>query len=226
MRFAILAITCLFLLLSCKNEQQGTSVQRDDRKDQDSIPAASLGKEYSSEQWGFEVEYPPHYKLGEFSLPGESPVINIYDSTNTKSPPYAIHEDAILSYIALLPEGFGVDAPSGDRKDLGEWEGDLPLSFDVVEEESMVYLLENGEAWAYSLRLDNSPINWNQYATVFVHIKVDGFKAECFDRSSGEVKPMAECDPLGGNDNIKYYGNLDSDSEGDLISILQNLEFE
>lgn len=222
MRIVFLTVTVFFLMLSCKKERQGSNVQESGQERQDSIAE----KQYSSEEWDFEVGYPPQYEVGEFRLPGEAPLINIYDATNVKTPPYAIHEDASLAYLALLPKGFGVDAPSGDQMALGEWKGRLPLSFEVSEEESVVYLLENGEAWAYSLRLKNPPANWNQYATVFVHLRVDNFNAECIDETTAETKPMANCDPLGGNDLIKYYGTVDPESEEDLISILGSVEFK
>lgn len=222
------AFLLVFVLFSCKNDQQKNSVTEEfsNQTTQDTAKSYSSLKNYSSEQWNFTAEIPPHFKVAEMQLPAETPVVNIYDTTNVKPPPYAIHEDASLSYIAVLPEGYGVDAPAGKQLTYNEWQGDINLNFEVDGEQSVIYLLENDEVWAYSFRLKYPPQGWNEYGSIFVHMKVDNYTAKCFDLSSGEEKSMSNCMPMGGSDQIKYFGRLDPESEEDLLKILSTIEFE
>jgi hypothetical protein len=221
------ALLLVFVLFSCKNDQQKNSVPEESsvRTTQDTVKSYSGFKKYRSEQWSFTAEIPAHYDLAEMQLAAKTPVVNIYDTTNVKAPPYAIHEDAALSYIAVLPEGYGVDAPAGKQITYREWQGDINLNFEVDGEQSVIYLLENDEVWAYSFRLKYPPQGWNEYGSIFVHLKVDNYAAKCFDVSSGGEKSMSNCMPMGGSDQIKYFGKVDPESEEDLLKILSTIEF-
>lgn len=226
MKSVIFLFTCL-LFIGCGNAEKESSAEEDQtemNRDTTNVQSREL-ETYSSEQWSFSMEYPAEYEVEEFQLSGEIPVINIYDPADGKSPPFAIHEDASLSYVALLPEGYGVDAPAGRQQTYAEYPENLPISFEVDENESMVYLMENGGVWAYSLRLENPPEGWGQYAAVFVHVRVNDFKAGCINRETEEPKPMADCDPLGSRDEVQYFGEIDSESEENLLTIIQNLKF-
>lgn len=222
------AIIVIALLLSCKNEQRNRSTQEQvSPSDPDTIANNTSSPEiYSGEQWEFQVQVPSYFEVEELQLPGETPVVNIYDTTNVQAPPYAIHEEASLAYIALLPEGYGVDAPAGKRVSYGEWQQTLDVPFDIDEEQSVIYLLEDDEEWAYSLTPKNLPQGWNEYASIFVHFKVHNFEAECFSVRTGEEKTMSDCQPMGGEDEVRYSGELDPQSEEDLMEILSTLRFD
>ncbi len=205
----------------------------DEKKAPDSLQVPAQGEaepqtnsltEYQSEKWHFSLKYPPSYEVAEGELPASAPVVNIFTPENDSSPPLAIHENPQASYIAFLPEGYGVDAPSGTRKTLKEWNGSLPLSFEIDPAESFVYLLESGAPWAVSLRFHTPPTGWKDHGSIFVHFGVADFQANCFDGDSREAKAMETCDPLGG-DEVKYFGTVDPESKEALHQVLENISF-
>ncbi|NJY64271.1 hypothetical protein HC174_16130 [Salinimicrobium sp. CDJ15-81-2] len=181
-------------------------------------------KTYTSQKWHFSAEIPQGFKIYEGELPGESLVINFFDPEIEEEPPFAIHNDAEDAYIAVLPNGFGVDAPGGPRKTLKEWEGNLPLSFQVDPEASYVYLLENGKPWAVSMGFSTPPPGWNEYGSIYIFYKINNFKAECFSSNTGEKIDMNECNPMDG-DAMKFYGDVSEEKRETLNAILESLYF-
>lgn len=224
--YLVLALAFV-LLISCKDRTEDRQPDRrsvEDSRINKTIEEPELTKDYVSEKWHFTLQFPAGYRVIEEELPGQTPVVNIYDSENEKAPPFAIHENAEASYIAFLPEGFGVDAPSGTKKSFREWERSLPVSFEIDPEKSTIYLLENGQPWAASIRFYSPPPAWKEHGSIFVHYAVNNFKAECFAEASGSKKAMQECDPLGG-DQVKYTGEISAESRKDLNKVLESVYF-
>lgn len=218
----------LVLLLFCC-----TSIgcrQGEERKEQDlsvENDTVQTGKDtlqvFSSTKWGVNIEVPQDFQVYEGEVAGQRPVINVYPGVIEKNPPFLIHEDLSMAYIAILPLGYGVDAPSGKRKSFLEWEGNLPLSFEINSTESTVYLLENDEPWAFSLRFFSPPGSWTEEGLIFIRFKVQDVKMECEDEE-GNSKPVENCDPLAG-ERIKYFGEVDQESRKKILSIVENLYF-
>ena len=224
MRFFII-LFAFGTLIGCKNKEskdtrplEGKPTDLTENKRLQSL------EEYQNEKWDFSLQYPSNYALLESELPGNSPVINVYPGNSKYEPPFAIHEEPDNSYIAILPKGFGVDGPSGKRKNFMDWEPDEPLDIQIDREESKAYLLENGDAWAYFLKLDKQPEQWQKYGGVFVNFKTSEFKVECFDPESGEPKKMSDCDPMG-MDEVRYSGKVDKEDKKQLHEILNTIEF-
>lgn len=219
----------VLLVLSCqdKKQQNQTEVNQNEEsrtQEGDQMREKPLAKSYSNREFGFSFNYPKDYQVYEGSLPGEVPVINVFEA-GTAQPPLAIHEDAGLNYISVLPEGFGVDGPGGERKNLQEWDGEVPVSFDVDPEKSTVYLLENGEPWAFYLRPQNPPESWSKYGGIFVHYAVQEFKTKCIDKETGREIAAKECDPMTG-DVLKFYGEIASEAKESLNQTLQSLKLQ
>lgn len=149
---------------------------------------------------------------------------NFYAKDTKKNPPFAYHEKPDLSYIAVLPKGFGTEMPAGKKQQISEWTGDLPTEFAVSEKKSTVFLLENGEAWAYLLTPASPTKNWNQYGNIFVRFAIKDFESKCFTENNTE-KPIEKCNIMGGTDRIALYGTVDPSSKNELITILQNIQF-
>lgn len=185
----------------------------------------SSATSYSNENWGFSLEYPQSFQVLESELPGKAPVINIYARAVRFDPPFGIHEVPGNAYIAVLPEGFGVDGPSGTNKTLEEWNENLNGVSGLNLEKSRVYLLESGQPWAFFLRFTRTPGNWKKYGGVFVHFSIEDFKAECFNSKSGQKKPMEKCDPMG-PDEVRYTGKIQAESRKALMAILESFDFD
>jgi hypothetical protein len=227
MRSFILIFTAFSLIISCQDRKSEKRPEREIQQDSLNIQPekqSQVSKEYISEKWHFSLQVPEAYKIFSGELPAKAPVINVYQPKNDKAPPFAIHERAEASYIAFLPNGYGVDSPSGERRSFQEWGRSLPLSFEINPEESMVYLLENGRPWALSLRFYSPPPGWGEYGSIFIHYAVSDFKAECFAEGSGNKKSMEDCDPLGG-DRVEYSGEVSEESVKALNSVMESLNF-
>ena len=219
----------LFLFTSCKegknpeDQEKVQPVGNDSVQKREEQGTKRQLKEFTSAKWGLFFTYPEQYEVFEGQLPGKAYVINVYEKEAQQSPPLGIHEDASLAYITILPGGYGVDAPAGDRMTFLEWPKNLPLSFEINKQESIIYLLENGEPWAYSLRFHSSPGSWNEYGLIFIHLKINNFRTECFGKD-GKEKPLKACDPLTG-DEIRHFGEPDEKSRKELREILSSIYF-
>ncbi len=219
---ALIFLLLAVIILSCRN-----SGEKEQQQEEPVTPAPEPVEnttEYTSQKWHFSAEIPEGFEVFEGELPGESPVINFYDSSIEQQPPFGIHNDASMAYIAVLPEGFGVDGPGGPRMSLQEWEENLPLSFNVDRQNSFAYLMENGQPWAISLSFNSPPPGWNQYGGIYVFYEVDNFRAECFSANTGEEIAMEQCNPMGG-DAMKFYGNVSEEKKEALNDILESLYF-
>ncbi|NJW53707.1 Gmad2 immunoglobulin-like domain-containing protein [Salinimicrobium oceani] len=219
---ALIFLLLGIIIISCRNSG-GKEQQHEEPATPVPDPVESSTK-YTSQKWHFSAEIPASFEVFEGQLPGEAPVINFYDQNIPKDPPFAIHNDASFLYIAVLPEGFGVDAPGGPRTTLQTYNENFVLSFDLDLQNSYAYLLENGEAWAMSLRFHSPPPGWNEYGNIFVFYEVQDFRAECFSSNTGKKIPLAQCDALGG-DVMKFYGEISEAKKQALNDILESLYF-
>ncbi len=224
----LLFLLCLSILISSCNNTSGTkkadTSEQHSERDPNNKPEQVELKKYQNKEWEFILEYPKDYHLLEADLPGDSPVINLYPDSIASKPPFAIHEKPGIPYMAILPKGFGVDGPSGKRKNLKDHKLPVTPNVSLNEEESMVYLLESGEPWAYFLRFQDVPANWTEYGGIFIHFSVSDFSAECIS-ITGKTKSMEQCDPLG-KDKVIYSGLINREARTSLLTILGSFNFK
>jgi hypothetical protein len=222
----------LFLLIitsiSCKEQSKTENDKERGRRegpDEETTPTDFVNMEsFSSEAYGIGLDYPEDYEIFQGELAPNSPVVNVYPSSSGATPPLGIHEEAHLTYITLLPNGYGVDGPAGKRVSLKDWEGGLPINFSVDEGNSIVYLLENNEAWGFLLKFHETPESWNRSGNIFIRLGVENFRAVCQAKEQGNEIPMQECDPLAG-DVFKYHGELKWEEKQAVYNILKSLYF-
>ncbi|MDX1543225.1 MAG: Gmad2 immunoglobulin-like domain-containing protein [Christiangramia sp.] len=219
---SIILLLALCMVVSCKNDSQ-TKDQKTEQEESPVVKKKLSNTTYTDDKWGFSLEHLDNWQIFKSQLAGDVPVINLYSEKAGFNPPFAIHEEPENAFLAILPKGFGVDAPSGKRKSLAYWNGNLSMDPELNSEESKVYLLESGEPWAFYLRFTNPPANWGEYGSVFVHFKVNDFKAECFS-DAGEKKEMKNCDPMG-PDEVRYYGNVEVSSKEVLMEAIHSFKF-
>ncbi|SDS04120.1 Gmad2 immunoglobulin-like domain-containing protein [Gramella sp. MAR_2010_147] len=223
MRYFIIFLIVLSCI-SCKNNtSKEAETDNSDNKESSDAPSGSI-ETYNNEEWGFSLKFPKEFILLESELPGKSPVINLYLKNNNFNPPFAIHEDPENAYIAVLPQGFGVDAPNGGHISFENTSETVNLSSDLKLDNSKAYVLESGESWAYFLRFKDPPENWKEYGGVFVHFPIQNFEAKCVDKA-GNQKDLENCDPMG-EDKIKYYGKVETDIKSRMINILEFFQFQ
>lgn len=224
---SVLIILALFLCFSCKNNTEKTKSTNTEisKKTKEGRKDVEQTESYQNEEWSFSIDYPANFRILESELPGKSPVINLFPAETNYDPPFAIHEKPEIAYVAILPRGFGVDAPSGNRTNLENWNNALPDVLNIDKDKSKVYLLENNSPWAYFIRFENTPSGWENYGGVFVHFKINDFGAECFDMNTGNQKKMEDCDPMG-NDEVRYSGEIEEQTKAYLIDILKSFKFK
>ena len=223
MKLSVISLIIILVALGCKNPKKTEKVSSGEVEQDTLIEAPAEIQTYNNDTWNFAFEYPEDLIVSEGQLPGNSVVINVYPEKMNISKPLVIHEKPEIPYIAFLPKGFGVDAPSGSKKSIKDWNANLNLSFNIDETESQVYLLENGEPWAYFLRFHQLPEKWNKYGGVFMHYAVSNFKASCVS-AMGESKPMEQCDPMG-EDKVSFSGKVEEESKNKLDKVLESLYF-
>ncbi|MFZ0489956.1 MAG: Gmad2 immunoglobulin-like domain-containing protein [Salegentibacter sp.] len=230
MRFRFCFLLLCMVLISCNQHQEKNTTAEDAtgkteslQKKTNSASSTSL-EDYSNNRFSFSLKFPASMAILESKLAGEMPVINLYNPASGKNPPFAIHEQPSLGYIAFLPKGYGVDGPSGDEISLKEWKGFLSSEEKFDPEESKVYLLKNGTAWAMYLQLKEQPKSWSRSGMIYIHFKLKDFQAECLDGRTGKTKPLNECEEMGGNDHLIYSGEVDATSKAELLKALQTLK--
>ncbi|WP_339647422.1 Gmad2 immunoglobulin-like domain-containing protein [uncultured Salegentibacter sp.] len=222
MKISLLSMLLVLAAFGCKNNP-GSAETSKDQEEQNTKKINNEVQKYVDSTWNFALEYPSNFEVLEDELPANSSVVNVYSKKVDISKPLAIHEEPEIAYIALLPKGFGVDGPSGKQKSFNNWESVLDLSFNFNKNDSRVYLLENGEAWAYYLKFYQSPEKWDEYGGIFVHYQIENFNATCIS-TGGESKPMQECDPMG-EDEVRFSGEINEKSKMQLDKIMSSLYF-
>jgi hypothetical protein len=224
MKYLILII--LVISFSCKDKgnREGENEQTNNKPAPQTAENPTVKTHsFSSKEWGVAFEYPENFEVHEGELAPNSPVINIYPSAGV-TPPLGIHEQAEITYIAIIPHGYGVDGPAGSRVSVTGWEGGLPITFSIDEENSTVYLLENNEPWGYLLKFHQTPENWKSQGSIFIRLGVQNFKAVCEEKEDGEEISMSDCDPLAGHV-MKFYGKIKQEERKAVEGILRSLYF-
>ncbi len=98
------------------------------------------------------------------------------------------------------------------------------MSFEWDNENSFVFLLEDGSPWGYLIQPALPPTGWNEEGYVFAQVAVNDFSASCFDRETGEPKNMEYCDPLMG-DRVERRGRLEQSAQAVILDMLRSLYF-
>lgn len=222
-----LLLSCfLIVILSIGCKSRKNDVAKTNNLEENIVTSTNKNSEiehYKNHSWKFALEFPSNFKVFEGVLPGKYPVINFYSKGSNLDLPLKIHEAPELAYIAMLPKGFGVEAPSGKSESIKNWAGNLQLSFHFNELESRVYLLESGEPWAYFIKFHQPPEEWSDASGIFVHYPIKDFKSSCISQPD-ESKPMEDCDTRA-RDKIVNSGTVVKDGKAELNTLLSSLYF-
>lgn len=179
---------------------------------------------YTNDTYHFQLRVPETFTPLESTLPGDAPVVSIYEKDSGANPPFAFHEAPNTFFISFIPQGFGTETPNGKQQSFVEWNGSLSLQFEIDRKESTVYLLENGTPWAYWLTFSDPPEGWGTYGSIFIHLPITDFRAECLDGTTGNIKPMEDCNPLG-TDAVQFFGSVAGEASATMQQMVSTLEF-
>jgi len=182
---------------------------------------------YKNETYQIAFSFPQNWQVVENQQFGENRLaISVYpaDKATQIELPLSVHEDATLPYLVIYPKGLGTEYPSGKSKSFQNTKNmPLDLTFDPAPSDSRLFQLENEAVWAYMLYPQSTPGEWSEEGYIFTQYAVDNFEAACFDDQSGEIKPLEECDPMGG-DRFARMGKIDTTSKRTVRTILANIQ--
>lgn len=135
-----------------------------------------------------------------------------------------VNEGMRYSYIAIWPQGLGTELPPGQLASFKTIEDSLDLSFEVNRIDSKLMVLENESVWGYFIVPKTPPESWSNYGFIYAQIQVVGNETICFDKQTGQKKPIKQCDYLSG-DKIIQTGRLNKKEEKAIQNILETIEF-
>lgn len=182
--------------------------------------------EYASSNYDFKFTYPETWKVVKDTLAEQFPVINIYHQQyeDLLKEPVKIHAYPSAGFISILPKGYPTELPAGKSVTLTKTTVPLDLTFNLNQQESKLFKMENGEIWGYFLVPSEPPSSWHSNGYVFAQISAENYSIACYDEATGEQISMEACDPMTG-DRIAKTGIIDEQSSTAIKAILQSFEF-
>lgn len=178
---------------------------------------------YSNEKYAIKAGVPAGMQILESKIANRTPVINFYRSDSLVQPPLDIHEPPYISFVSVLPDGFGTEPPSGKKIALADTTLLQNTRTWFNTEKSYAYLLNDGTPWAYELRPDSLPDSWSEYGMIFAQIRHSELETQCLDKKSGKAISMKKCDPLAGDRFIRS-AHIDSESRSQIRALLESIQ--
>lgn len=227
---------CSFLLLflflaGCTPAPSNGETGTNDQQDSTETPAGHeesgfTWSLYQNEHYHFQMEAPASWQTFLTKKSDAFTILNYYHNPQNIDIdlPIAIHVDAAVSHVSFYPEGYGTELPFSRRKTFDKMNAEPPVGFPVDTDESLAFMLENGETWGYLLRPAASVENWEDSGFLFAQIAIQDFETRCFDEETRNPLPPEECDPMTG-DSMAYRGNIDKQAKTAVFHILKTLEF-
>lgn len=182
---------------------------------------------FVNETYRFSTEIPEDWKPFVDQIGEGLPVINFIPKNKTAAIdlPVSMQTTTSLSHIDVHPKGHDSGYPIGRNHRLVLFEGSVPASSKWDRERSRVYVLGNGEVWAYVLYPKSPPAGWAEEGFIFAQIAIDNFSSDCFDDITNLRKEMDQCKPLEG-DEVLYYGRVDPTDQQYILHVLESLELK
>jgi len=220
-----------FLLAACAPAPADDDSETGEGRDSLETPAGHEEPGFTwelsqNDDYHFQLEAPASWQTFRTEESDAFTILNYYHNPQNIDIelPIAIHVDAAVSHVSFYPEGYGTELPFSSQKTFSEMKAEPPVGFPVDTDESIAFMLENGEVWGYLLRPASSVENWEDSGFLFAQIAIENFETKCFDEETGNPLPPEECDPMTG-DSVAYHGNTDKYAKTAVFHILKTLEF-
>lgn len=179
---------------------------------------------YQNRDFSFKINYPESWNKLE-AQKATKPIFNFFSKeAEGMDLPATVHAPADISIITVAPEGYGTELPSGNSATVRNHDTGTLVQFSADKIKSKVFLLENGDVWAYFLVPDNPPETWGEQGFIFAQVAVDQSRMICLDNTTGKEIPVHECDPLTG-DSIKRYGQVNPEAETAIREALHSFTY-
>lgn len=224
-------LLCIGFFISCTAEQNPASAgqsseARSETEEKTALMPLEM-QDYSNPSYHVKTEIPEAWTHVSNEIGSGLPVINLLPTTAVSEAelPLVMQTAIGLTHIDIFPQGHDSGYPIGKNQRLAIYEGSVPGGNSWDKERSRVYLLGNGEIWAYVLYPDSPPTGWNKEGFVFAQIAIDNFSSECFDDLTGYRKDMQQCQPLEG-DEVVYYGRLSPEGNSAVHYALREMDLK
>lgn len=150
---------------------------------------------YTNKEYGFSIDFPADWKVYE-DFETVSPTINIYIPNKNIKPPF--DHFAEINNVSIFPKGLPTEAVIGQSE-----KTDLELSFE--SDKAIDYILENGQAWATYISVDNFEDPWKDWGFIWSKVVVKDIEYKCLDGDT-EIE-LDNCNPFEGDEFIRV-GNV------------------
>lgn len=183
---------------------------------------------YQNASYDFSMEIPESWRVVENpDQVNNGQAINIFppDQDIADDLPKNVHGDAGSTYLAIWPKGFGTELPSGSSGSFAEASIALPaLNIVADKEKSQVFYLKNQQPWAFFIIPQSPPASWSDMGFIYAQYGVANFTATCYDKTTGEVKDIKNCDPMEG-DRFVREGNVMEEEAARVNKMLESIRF-
>ncbi len=175
----------------------------------------SAWAKYQSEQLGFSIKHPPHWKIAvaedEFT-----PAINIFDPATAMGaePPFTHFSE--VTHVSIYPRGIPTEGVFSNTRESA-------VRFGESVRAANDFLLENGSAWATAASFSGIlPAGWDEAGFLWAKVVIDDLDLTC--RRGMETVPVDVCDPFSG-DTLVRRGKVSAETRAIEEAMLASFHF-
>lgn len=172
-------------------------------------------KVYTNEEFGFMFEYPPSWRVVDFSDDGIVPTFHVFPPEVQIDDVDVITPHTNKPNVSIYPEGYPTEGFVGHSVVSS-------ISFKEVVEESVDFYLANEEDWATMIIFEKVSANWNDKGFLWARASVDDYKVFCFDDKEEIIRDL--CDPMLGH-KVIHEGLVDRKERVIQKEILESFNF-
>lgn len=214
----VAGIFVIVLLNPNQADREVPTIQNDDFDTNEIIdeePEEVAWIPYENEEYGFKIEHPEDWIIGEFPDDMISPKFNIYKKgTDTSGLPFTHHSEAV-THVSIFPEGIPTEGFFGESVETN-------VDFTVSVENARDFVLTDNIRFATIANMPEGSVKWMPSGFVFAHTRVENMEVTCL--RGGESIAADICDPLMG-DTVVRSGQINAEDRAIQQQILETLEF-
>lgn len=229
-RSLLIGFLSLALFLTACSDSSNPGAEETAALETDTEQLEAIGelvfKNTSNDVYRFSTEIPENWSEATNTTEDGSVIINLYpkDQVASSDLPIAIQTQPTIAHIDMYPKGLSSKFPYGENLRLRKFTGKVPAASMWDQNRSRVFLLGNGEIWAYWLYPEDRPEGWEKDGFIFAQVAIDNFTSDCYDAITGDYKEMQLCKPIKG-DRLEYYGRANPKSWAYVQHALAGLNF-
>ncbi|PIR82395.1 hypothetical protein COU20_02635 [Candidatus Kaiserbacteria bacterium CG10_big_fil_rev_8_21_14_0_10_59_10] len=188
-------------------------------EERNGVPEEPVAEEewalFTNEVYGFEFRYPAQWRTA--SSTEFEPIFNAYSplpAGSAETPPFIHHHN--VTNVSVFPMGVPTE---------GLFASSQPVNFPVgfpIAPGSMMFTLADGTPFAAYLVPVSRPQSWGEAGFVWIRARIEGAETRCF--SGEEELSMEECDPLGTDHRIEWYGDVSAQEWNELLTVVRDME--